>query len=69
MMTEHERYTKKMLRKIKAHYKGKSTKVTYPNPDERATNRKWITTTGLAYWGDPKAKIPPLKDNSKSPKG
>lgn len=55
-MTEHERYTNKMLRKLEAHLKGKRTKVTIPNHNEKETNRQWITMSGMDYWGDPRAK-------------
>ena len=55
-MTEHERYTKKMLRKLEAHLKGKRTKVTIPNHNEKEKNRQWITMSGMDFWGDPRAK-------------
>lgn len=56
-MTEHERFTKKMLRKLEAHLKGKRTKVTIPNHRaDKEKNRQFITMTGIEFWGDPKAK-------------
>lgn len=55
-MDANERYTKKMLRKLIAHFKGKHTKVTYPNPKEKETNHQWITVDGFSFFGDPKAR-------------
>lgn len=55
-MDANERYTKKMLRKLEAHLKGKRTKVTYPNPNDKMKNLKWITVSGMDFWGDPKAR-------------
>jgi len=56
-MEQNEIYTKKMLRKLEAHLKGKRTKVTIPNwRADKEKNRQWITMTGMEFWGDPKAK-------------
>lgn len=55
-MQDNERYTKKMLRKLEAHLKGKRTKVTVPNHNEKVTNQQYITMTGMEFWGDPRSK-------------
>lgn len=58
-MEAHERYTKKMLRKLEAHLKGKRTKVTWYNAKGKA-----VTTTGMEFWGDPKARFDNRKNDA-----